>query len=130
MDQSPSWEADAHSASQILNLIWNPKVHHHVHKSLLLVPILSQMHLVHTLHPIPLRSILIISPSMYLLTGLLLQVFQPKYCTHFSFLSCILHAPPISLSLIWSPSRHFLLLRAKYSSQHCVIKYFQSMFIP
>jgi hypothetical protein len=34
MDQSPSWEDNNHSASQeIPHLLWNAKVHDHVHKS-------------------------------------------------------------------------------------------------
>jgi hypothetical protein len=44
MEQSPYWKANTHSGSrEIEGLLQNPKVHYHVHKSLAMVPIQSEM---------------------------------------------------------------------------------------
>jgi hypothetical protein len=106
MEQSPSSEANSHSASQeITRPLWKPKVHYRVYNSPPLVPILNQMNPVYTFpHYFP-RIDLVLSSHLRLdlPSGLIRSGFPTKILYVFLISPCTLHAPTTSASFIWSP---------------------------
>jgi hypothetical protein len=97
MELSTNREVTSFAASgEPLSILWNPKVHHHIHKSSSLVPVLSQTNPVHTPYSIVPRPIWILSPTC-VLVFLVLSFplpFLPITYTHSSGPLFVLHAPP------------------------------------
>jgi len=79
MEQSPSREAKCFSASQeVPRILWNPKVHCHIHKSPLPLSLLSHINPVHALHLTSVRSILLF---FHIRLGLQSGLFPSGYPT-------------------------------------------------
>jgi hypothetical protein len=103
MEQSPSWEANRFSSSQeIPCILWNPKFHYRIHKTLPPVPILRQVTLVHAPHPNSWKAILI---SSHLCLGFQVVSFNwvsPPNAVYAPLLSPhVVHGLLISFFLIW-----------------------------
>jgi hypothetical protein len=138
MELSCPWETASCAAIQELpSILWNPKVQYRVHNSPPLVPILSRSMQSVPLHPLSLRSILIL--STHLLRGLRSGLFPSglpadsymhSSALHSSYMPLPSHSPWLDHSnYTWRrvqvikllimqfsrTSRHFISLRSRYS---------------
>lgn len=73
----------------------NKKIYYHTDMNLPLVCTPNQMK-----HVLSIKILFLKLISSFL--HLFLQIFQLKFCVHFSYLSYVLHSPLIPSSLIWS----------------------------
>jgi hypothetical protein len=111
-EQSPSWEANSHSANQeISRLLRNLKLHQRVHKRPALVSVLSQMHPDHKLKSNSLKPISIVSSHVRLdfPCGFFPSGFPTKTVYEFLISSLRATCPSISSSLIQSPWEYTIL---------------------
>ena len=152
MGQNPSWEANRFSVTQeIFRILWNPKVHYHIHKCPPPVPILSHLDPIHTPHPTSWRSILILSthlclglPSGLFPSGSPTKILympllslmratcpaQPIILDHPNNIWWVVHVIQLLIMQVSPLPCHLVPLRPKYSPQKPILQHPQSTFLP
>ena len=114
MQQSPSWEDNRFSGSQeIQRVLWNPKVHYHIHNSPPPVPSLNQFDPVHIPTSHSWNSKLILSSHLRL--GL------PSTVVRWGFPTKTLYTHLLSPIRATCPAHHILLdfITQKMLYEHC-----------
>ena len=91
----------------IPSILWNPKVHYHIHKRLPPVPIMSQLNLVHTptSHFLKIHLNILPSTSWSPQWSLSPQASPPTSCAHLYPSPYAPHALPVSFVSILPPAQ-------------------------
>jgi len=104
IEQSPSWEADSHSASKKFSAFYGTRRLIPCSQEPATGPYPESEDPVHYFPPYFRKIHSKYSPLRLFLPCVLYHLcFRTKICIHFSSLLCVLQAPPISFSLIWWP---------------------------
>jgi len=125
MEQS-RWEANRFAASQeIPRILYNQKVHYHIHKCPPPVPILSQVDTapISNFLKIHLNIILISMPGSSKQSISFRFPHQNPVCAS-PFPPYVLYAPPISFFSIWSPEYYLVNCNGYKAPRHVVLSTF------
>jgi len=151
LEQSPSWDANSHSASQEVScFLWNQEVHYCVHKTPTLILIVNQMHTIHSFPPYFPKGSNIIFPFIPRSSKQSLPIrfydqnfvwifhfshacyipftSHPPWFDHQNNISWSIQAMKLQIMQSFPSSCYFLPLRSEYSPQHSVLKHPQSFF--
>jgi len=151
MEHSSSWVNNHSHSQEIPRLVWSPKAYYRIHKTPLLVSILSRMN---SLHPIPqyfpeMHSNIILTFTLFFEYSFLFRFsnenivcisplshacymscpFHPLWFDHPNNILCSVEAMKL-LIVQSSPSSHqFLAPKSKYSPRHLLLRHPQSMLL-
>lgn len=121
MERSHSETSSSNAGQENPLILWTQEVYYFIYKNLKLIPILSQIKLIHVILSYLLISVWLLFSYLHLVyrSASFPRVPRPVPSMNFSSAHCVHQAPPVSLSVILSP------ILFVYNS-HVNISYYES----